>query len=146
MRFMAVFLVFTSLFFSSFVNAEEKSELAISGYDVVSYFTENKPLEGSSRFQTEWGGRLWNFASQENLDQFINEPVRYAPRFDGHCANGLSDGHLVTANPKIYRIIDDQLYLFYSWWGKAQWAIDQQEQIELAEYWWSEFNSGTSGL
>lgn len=142
MRLICNFLAFASLFLFSFVHAEERLKLAISGYDTVSYFKESKPVEGSNQFQTEWNGRLWNFASQKNLDLFIDKPESYAPRFDGHCANGLSDGHLVTANPKIYRIIDDQLYLFYSWWGKTQWAIDQQEQIQLAEHWWSTLRQG----
>ncbi|TCS43075.1 YHS domain-containing (seleno)protein [Reinekea marinisedimentorum] len=144
MRTISLAFAVLSLFLVSFVNASDRVELAISGYDVVSYFTEKKPVQGESRFQTEWNGRVWHFSSQHNLALFKEEPERYEPRFDGHCANGLSDGHLVTANPKIYRIIDGQLYLFFSWWGKAQWAVDQQEQIELAEYWWSEFNEGAT--
>lgn len=142
MRFNSLAVAFVFLLSISSVKADERTSLAVSGFDVTSYFTEQKPVKGDSRYATEWHGQTWHFSSPENLNQFLKQPERYAPRFDGHCANGLSDGHLVTADPKIYRVIDGQLYLFFSWWGKAQWAVNQEEQIQLAEYWWSEFNQG----
>ena len=133
------FFILLALLFPIFLDAQEKA-LAIFGYDAVSYFTDDKPIMGQAEFQTEWQDLTWYFSNQENLNRFLDEPENYAPQFMGHCANGLSDGHLVTAKPEIYRIIDNKLYLFYSWWGKAQWQYQQQEQIELAEQWWSKFS------
>ena len=43
------------------------SNLAVSGYDTVAYFTEGKPVEGDSDFETEWNGATWRFSSQETL-------------------------------------------------------------------------------
>ncbi|MDX1473252.1 MAG: YHS domain-containing (seleno)protein, partial [Reinekea sp.] len=107
---------------------------------VVSYFADGKAMRGSDEFQYEWRGMRFYFKTQANLAMFVSEPSRYIPQFNGHCANGLSDGHLVRANPEIFRIIDGKLYLFFSWWGKAQWKFDQQEQIELANKFWLEFS------
>ena len=116
------------------------SGVFIDGYDVVSYFADGKAMRGSDEFQYEWQGMRFYFKTQANLAMFVSEPSRYIPQFNGHCANGLSDGHLVRANPEIFRIIDGKLYLFFSWWGKAQWKFDQQEQIELANKFWLEFS------
>jgi hypothetical protein len=35
--------------------------LAIDGYDSVSYFTEERPVKGSSDFKFEWQGAAWRF-------------------------------------------------------------------------------------
>ena len=115
--------------------------VAIDGYDTVAYFTENKAVRGLERYAVEHDDITWWFASEQNKALFVAAPERYKPQFAGHCANGLSDGHLVKGKPEIFRIIDNQLYLFYSWWGKAQWKYDQQEQINLATSNWLHFSS-----
>jgi YHS domain-containing protein len=112
----------------------------IDGYDVVSYFEEGEAQRGSSDISLEWQGLALHFKSEKHRQLFSENPNAYLPQYAGHCANGLSDGHLVGANPEIFRIIDDRLYLFYSWWGKAQWKRNQQEQIELANQYWLEFS------
>ncbi len=121
------------------VNANDAGVL-IDGYDVVAYFLEGKAVQGKSIYQTQTEGVTLFFASEHNLTLFLANPATYLPQFAGHCANGLSDGHLVKANPEIFRIIDGKLYLFFSWWGKAQWKFEQQEQIELANQNWQKFN------
>lgn len=140
MKFLAVMFL---LSLNVFALAEEpinadSSGLFLSGYDVVSYFINDEPVKGKAQFQTEYKGVTLHFASQANRDAFNEQPENYWPQFAGHCANGLSDGHLVRANPEIYRLIDNKLYLFFSWWGKAQWKYKQQEQIQLANETWQQ--------
>lgn len=117
------------------INADSNG-LFLDGYDVVSYFTADEPSKGDASYSSQWQGVTLRFTTEQNLKLFLASPEKYWPQFAGHCANGLSDGHLVRANPKIYRIIDNQLYLFFSWWGKAQWKYNQQEQIQLANETW----------
>lgn len=112
----------------------------IDGYDVVAYFEEGEARRGSAQYSLDWQGFQLYFSSAKNRELFLTDPQSFMPQYAGHCANGLSDGHLVGANPEIFRIIDDRLYLFYSWWGKAQWKRNQQEQIELANTYWLEFS------
>ena len=50
------------------------SDLAVSGYDPVAYFTEGRPVEGSSDFELEWNDATWRFASQANLETFKADP------------------------------------------------------------------------
>ncbi|EAR07319.1 hypothetical protein MED297_12242 [Reinekea sp. MED297] len=91
-------------------------------------------------WQTEYRQARLYFANEVNLNAFKADPEAYWPQFSGYCANGLSDGHLIQANPEIYRIIEGRLYLFYSWWGRAQWAFDQPQQIEQATHYWQVFS------
>jgi len=43
---------------------------------------------------------------------FNNDPEKYAPQFAGSCANGVSRGLKVEANPQMWRIVDGKLYVF----------------------------------
>lgn len=55
-------LLLLTLLFSTHAAALDKinttffGNVAIKGYDTVAYFTENKPVKGDKRFQTEWMG------------------------------------------------------------------------------------------
>ncbi|BCE03422.1 YHS domain-containing (seleno)protein [Marinicellulosiphila megalodicopiae] len=115
--------------------------IAIYGYDSVAYHTDNKAVKGSETFSYEYLDSTWLFASKVNLELFSQSPERYAPQFNGHCANGLSDAHKVNGDPEIFKIIDDKLYFFYSKWGRTQWAFNQKEQIELANHYWELFKN-----
>jgi hypothetical protein len=66
------------------------------------------------------------------MDKFRSDPEKYLPQFNGLCANGLSDGHAIDANPKNWRIIDDKLYLYFSQYGRDQWSGDVKGLIESA--------------
>lgn len=141
-------LVYLCFILSSFLFAQEpvntdKDGVLLNGYDVVAYFNSDEAQKGSAQWQAEYRDVTLYFSSQENLDLFLKFPEKYWPQYSGHCANGLSDGHLVRANPEIYRIIDDRLYLFFSWWGKAQWKFDQADQIHIADQNWRHYQSGS---
>ncbi|MGO4838379.1 YHS domain-containing (seleno)protein, partial [Rhizobiaceae sp. 2RAB30] len=82
--------------------------------DPVSYFTENKAVEGLAEFSYRWLGAEWHFTSAENRDLFKADPVKYAPQYGGYCADGVSFGTITTnIDPKAWRIIDGKLYLSY---------------------------------
>ena len=58
----------------------------VGGYDVVSYHTEDMPLEGLDSITAEYNGVIWYFATEANRDLFVASPEVYAPAYDGHCA------------------------------------------------------------
>jgi len=111
--------------------------VAIQGYDTVAYFEQQQAVQGNAQFAVDWQGAQWYFANAQHRDQFVANPTRYIPQFGGHCANGLSDGHKVPGNGKHWRIIADKLYLFYSAWGRLQWAVDVENQLALATENWA---------
>jgi len=106
---------------------------AIGGYDPVSYHLEDEAQKGSPEYALEWDGRIWHFISAEHRDIFRKEPEKYAPRFGGQCANGLSEGHGVSGNPEIWRIHDGELYLFFSRSGRNRWDGNREGKITIAE-------------
>jgi len=98
----------------------DESGFAASGYDVVAFFglsqspvgsKQPEAVPGKKAITAEYNGAKWAFSSEENRDKFIASPASYAPQFDGHCAYGIAQGGKVPANPNLWRIIDDKLYL-----------------------------------
>ncbi|SDN28112.1 hypothetical protein SAMN05216360_10757 [Methylobacterium phyllostachyos] len=86
--------------------------LTLNGFDPVSYFLEGGPLAGTGRFELTWGGYVWRFANGANREAFRDHPVAYAPRLGGYDAAGVLEGRLVDADPLIFAVIGERLYLF----------------------------------
>lgn len=98
----------------------DESGYAVSGYDVVAYrglkqvgIGQKQPeaVPGKKDITAEFNGAKWAFSSVENRDLFLANPQKYAPQYDGHCAYGISQGGKVPANPNLWRIVDDKLYV-----------------------------------
>lgn len=99
---------------TTYVQADPLTGLAISGMDPVSYFTEPAPLPGKPDYEFVWMGAPWLFANAANLDVFKSNPEIYAPQFGGHGAMSMSRGFVSDADPLIYTLYKQRLYLFYS--------------------------------
>jgi len=112
------------------------SNTAIKGYDTVAYFTENKPVKGSSDFQTEYNGAKWLFSSQKNLDLFIANPDQYAPQYGGYCAWAVAKNQTASIKPHLFTIVNDKLYLNYNEKINNQWNEIKFEAIKLGDENW----------
>ncbi len=116
--------LFSILLFSSFAIAQEAEEnkylnvgddrIAIKGYDPVSYFVSDEPMEGNENLSHAYNGATYYFSSQENLDMFKADPAKYEPAYGGWCAYAMGKGYTADANPKTYKILDGKLLLFYN--------------------------------
>ena len=109
---------------------------AIRGYDPVAYFTEGRPVEGTSAHRYEWKGAAWSFASAANRAAFEADPEKYAPRYGGYCAWAVSQGYTASIDPEAWRIVDGALYLNYSLDVQERWAKDIPGNIARAEANW----------
>lgn len=118
------------------VNASFFKGVAIKGYDPVAYFTDGKPVEGSSDYQYEWMGAKWRFASKANLDAFAANPEKYAPQYGGYCAYAVSQGGTADIDPESWKIVDGKLYLNLSAKVKAIWEKDIPGYIAKADANW----------
>src|SRR5437016_9928131 len=78
---------------------KNKDGAAILGYDAVAYFTENKPLKGDPRFQSEYEGAKYYFASSEHKALFDANPAKYAPAYGGYCGYAASIDRLSPSSP-----------------------------------------------
>jgi YHS domain-containing protein len=122
------------------VNTGYFGDVAIKGYDTVAYFTENRAVEGSPRFSHRWLGATWLFSSAENRDLFASQPVKYAPQYGGHCADGVSLGTITTnIDPKAWRIIEGKLYLSYDP-GAAEGFEKAPSKVLNSKKYWPEVN------
>ncbi len=109
---------------------------AINGYDPVAYFTEGKPVEGSSDHAYDWNGAEWHFASAQNLETFKAEPEKYAPQYGGYCAYAVSYGSTAKTEPDAWKIVDGKLYLNYDKSVQSRWEKDVPGYIAKADQNW----------
>ena len=118
------------------VNTGYFGDVAIKGYDTVAYFTENKAVEGTPQYSTRWLGAEWHFASAEHRDLFKADPVKYAPQYGGHCADGVSFGTITTnIDPKAWRIIEGKLYLNYDPGAADGFEKKPSKVVDSKKYW-----------
>jgi YHS domain-containing protein len=118
------------------VNTGYFGDVAIKGYDPVAYFTQNQAVEGSERFSYRWLGATWHFASAGNRELFKQEPVKYAPQYGGHCADGVSLGTITTnIDPKAWRIIQGKLYLSYDPGAAEGFEKSPTKVVDSQKYW-----------
>lgn len=89
----------------------DRTGLAVGGYDVVSYFQEEGPKKGDFQITSEHGGAVYRFATEKNRDAFAKQPERYLPQFGGYCAYGIAVGAKFSADPTVWKVKDNQLYL-----------------------------------
>lgn len=112
------------------------SNVAVSGYDTVAYFTEGQPVKGSATFSHEWQGAVWHFANAENRDAFKAKPEAYAPQYGGYCAWAVSEGYTASGDPTKWRIVDGKLYLNFDAKVQATWLQDVPGNIAKADRNW----------
>jgi YHS domain-containing protein len=118
--------VFTSYF----------SNVAVSGYDPVAYFTLQKPVKGDAKFTTIYNGAEWRFVSTEHRDKFVANPTRYAPQYGGYCAWAVSQGYTASADPLRWKIVNDKLYLNYDAHVQKKWEMSVPEFIQAGDKNW----------
>lgn len=112
----------------------EADNIALSGYDPVSYFIgDGTPVKGSESHIVEYQGVEYHFANSENLRAFTAEPAKYAPQYGGHCAWAASRGKLAPGDPNNYDIVDGKLYLNFNDDTQKTWESDSAGFIEKAD-------------
>lgn len=85
--------------------------IALSGYDVVSYFTAGHAVRGNAKNALMWHGATWYFSSDETMDKFEMDPRSYMPEFGGYCAYAVAEGELESSEPDLFVVQDGHLYL-----------------------------------
>jgi YHS domain-containing protein len=119
-----------------------KKNLAIQGYDPVSYF-DNKPMEGKSSISFAYQGITYQFSSPANLAKFKASPEKYEPSYGGWCAYAMGEnGEKVEVDPETYKILDGKLNLFYNSWGNntmTKWNKNEKVLKTKADQNWKKF-------
>ncbi len=117
------------------------ANIGVKGYDVVSYFTEGKPAQGSDRFTHEFGGVKWQFVSKEHRDLFAANPQEYAPQYGGFCSWGVANNKLFEVDPvNGWTIVDGKLYMNFNADLNSTFAKDAEGFINKANNNWPGLN------
>jgi len=137
------------------------SGYAVSGFDVVAYRSlpdepatpRSLAVAGKAEFTAPYNGAIFAFSTAQNLAQFKTNPERYAPQYDGHCAMGVAVGAKIPANPHLWRIVDDRLFLNINGNVFKMWVRDIPAHIAKGDENWRDLNdlpasrsSGAPGL
>jgi len=114
-------------------------EVAIKGYDTVSYFTAGKAMKGNESFTFQWHGMTWYFLTKENRGLFAASPEKYAPQYDGWCAWAMTESRKAITDPEVWKIVDGKLYLNCSTAAFEKWSRDIPGNIKKADAIWLKF-------
>ncbi len=114
----------------------DSDNVALHGYDTVAYFTEGKPMKGSTEFEHSWQDARWQFASATNRDLFTANPGRYAPQYGGYCSGGLATGEYADVDPEVWTIVDGKLYLNTTKELRDAWRKAPEAYVVYADYNW----------
>lgn len=110
--------------------------LVLKGYDPVAYFTDGKPVQGSTQYELVFDGQRYHFASAKHRDLFKANPDKYAPQFSGLCAMNLSRGVKRESDPHNWVISNGNLYVFASETGQQGFAKDPSTYTAKANANW----------
>ena len=122
------------------INADD-NDVAVKGYDVVSYFQKSGPVQGSQQYSASYQDAVYHFSSAANRDRFRASPETYAPQFGGYCAMGVALNKKVDVDPLAWRVIDGKLYLNLNKAVQKKWLTDTEGYIATAERNWFGINS-----
>ncbi len=118
-----------------------KSELAIQGYDPVSYFEGDEAKEGKKSITHDYKGATYRFSSEANKSKFIADPTKFEPEYGGWCAYAMGEtGEKVKVDPETYKIVNGKLYLFYNFFFNNtldDWNEDESNLKTKADTNWS---------
>lgn len=113
------------------------NDLAIHGYDAVSYFKKGKPTKGKDKYTATYKGAIYQFRSEENRDMFRASPSKYAPQFGGYCAMGVALNQKLDVDPTAWKIVDNKLYLNLNSAVQKKWLTDVPGYLDTAERNWN---------
>lgn len=87
--------------------------VALSGYDPVSYFSSS-PVKGKKEHQVLYQEVVYYFLNETNKKLFEKTPENYLPQYGGWCAYAMGrSGEKVIIDPESFTIEEGKLYLFY---------------------------------
>lgn len=128
----------------------DTTNVALQGYDVVAYFTDNTATRGSNTHESVYKDVRYHFATADHKARFDKNPDQYLPQYGGWCAYfagvpesnpfGIAQGRFVP-DPTSFAIHEDKLYLFTQAPNmdlRARWdAEDPTAYIARADSFWA---------
>ncbi|MFN0301991.1 MAG: YHS domain-containing (seleno)protein [Burkholderiales bacterium] len=111
-------------------------DLMLLGHDPVSYFSGASPVPGKADLNARHRHGTYRFATAENRERFLADPARFAPRYGGFCAKGVSYAVRAGGDPLVYEIRGDRLFIFVNDYARDYWRTDPRDFIDKADFYW----------
>ncbi len=112
------------------------NNIALSGYDATAYFSQGRPVKGSSAHKVNYKGAEFHFASAANAAKFKANPAKFAPQYGGYCAWAVSQGYTASGDPQVWKIVGGKLYVNYNREIGNKWEKDIPGFISSANKNW----------
>ena len=127
-------LALAAVCFSTALVAQSPS-VSLKGHDPVAYFTEGRPVKGSTGINYDFDDARYLFSSQKNRELFASSPDRYTPQYSGLCATGMALGAKAQADPTVWKIVDGKLYVFSSTQAREKFDQDASMLAKAQQNW-----------
>jgi len=108
--------------------------IAVSGYDLVSYF-DARAEPGNEGFTSRYQGATYLFNSAAHVQQFEADPQRFIPAYGGG-AYGVSMGKRLPIDPRAYEVAAGRLYLLLNRVTQKTWQLNRDSNINIADRLW----------
>lgn len=112
------------------------NNIALNGYDAVSYFREKLAIKGETSIYVKQFGAIWCFRDSSNLKTFNEKPEHFIPEYGGFCSYGTKNGELIESDPQVFSIIENKLYFITDIEIRKKWRDDLSNNIEKANKKW----------
>jgi len=90
-----------------------KNDLAVDGYDLVSYF-DGQPTLRMEYLSVVYEGATYYFVTAHNQSLFVESPERYLPQYGEWCAFAMGKkGAKFDVDLMSYKIIESKPYMFF---------------------------------
>jgi YHS domain-containing protein len=120
----------------AFLNNTDPEGVTLQGYDVVSYFTDNKAVKGDPKYEARYNGATYWFSSEEHGSLFKDSSAKYAPQYGAFCGYAMSLGKLRPIDPTIFQFVNGRLILQHTQDAYNQFNKDVQGNLTKADGNW----------
>jgi hypothetical protein len=118
------------------VVVDQRTGLAIHGFDPVAYFTDSHPQVGREELELAFAGAAWRFRNPGNLTAFARDPGIYMPQFGGYDPILLAQGVATAGHPQLWVVAENRLYLFHSETGRDAFMANPFRATAAAQANW----------
>ena len=122
------------------VNASLIGNVAIRGYDPVSFFTEEELQAGNEDLEVIYAGAKWRFATDIHKAMFEAAPEDFMPQFGGYCAYGVANNYLADGSPRFWLIDGEKLYFFFSEGQLVMWSQNKDVLLKRSPDNWEQLS------
>ena len=128
------------------IQIDSDARVMLKGFDVVSYFVDQKASAGSNQYKSTYKTISFYFATAEHKRLFDIAPEKYLPEFGGYCADGIAYAIPWGGDGDTWKMIDGRLYIFGGQGSKDAFLLDEKTNLVNAQRYWQTEVSGSNSF